>query len=144
MREVITKIEEVEGHEIEFKDLTEKGCPYSWRRQYDGYKITTTEQEILVLIENGQTCCEQSGYLSSNDNLQDFVGSELARINITTPALKTYTISPGQELSKDEAIFVTFECWPHNFQLVVYNHHNGYYGHQVLVHAEQLKLETNL
>lgn len=31
--------------------------------EYDGYKITTTEHEYMILIDNGQSCCESWGIL---------------------------------------------------------------------------------
>ena len=41
---------------------------------YDGYKITTSKQEYLILIENGQCCCESWGYFSSEDDFADYIG----------------------------------------------------------------------
>ena len=40
--------------------------------EYDGYKITTTEREYLILIDNGQCCCESWGYFASEDNISNY------------------------------------------------------------------------
>lgn len=54
MTEIIEKIEEVEDIPDQFKE-------YSWCKG-DGYKITTNKQEIYILIDNDQSCCESWGY----------------------------------------------------------------------------------
>ena len=55
--------------------------------EYDGYEISTDENQYYVLINNGQSCCENWGYLSSDDNLDYFVGAELIEVKLTDVAL---------------------------------------------------------
>lgn len=95
-----------------------------------GYIIETNKQKITVAISNNQSCCESWGYLTTNDNLQDFVDAELVNVRITDPDLKSFDVG-GNEIYVGEAIFVTFETSNGDFQLVVYNSHNGYYSHRV-------------
>lgn len=50
---------------------------------YDGYKVKTDKHEFLLLIDNGQCCCESWGYFYLNDDEQKFIGSELRAVNLT-------------------------------------------------------------
>ena len=59
---------------------------------YDGYKVTTEEDIYVVLISNGQNCCENFGYLSSEDDLSQFVGADLIDVVLTDTALNTKTV----------------------------------------------------
>jgi hypothetical protein len=73
MREKILAIEEVFDVKVDGDDYP----------TFDGFYIKTTVQTVKLLIENGQSCCEETGYLLSHDNLKDFVGSEIYRIRVT-------------------------------------------------------------
>jgi hypothetical protein len=108
-----------------------------------GYKITTDKQEILIGIYSGQSCCENYGYLISHDNIDEFIGSKLLGINITDDSLNTIDV----ELPESEecgAIFVNIETDKGTLQVAVYNSHNGYYGHSVIVKSNQLNYEGSL
>ncbi len=130
MKEIIISVEEV-------FNLGEK------YNQFDGYKITTDKQEIFVLISNGQSCCEQWGYLSSNDGLEDFSGAELLKLELVDEALNKQQIKDEFKYGLDEGsiIFVNFETDRGTFQLAVYNNHNGYYGHNIKITSNQLTKE---
>lgn len=111
-------------------------------RSMDGYLVKTNDHAIRVLIDNGQSCCENWGYFSSDDDLSTFVGSELNDIELTDTALKTESLPEDvrgyrdkEQIDVDEGgiQFVTFQTSSGSFQLAVYNAHNGYYGHGILV-----------
>lgn len=108
---------------------------------YDGVEITTNKQKILIGIDDGQQCCEEYGYISSNDNYEDFIGAEVRNVKITDTALKTIDMP---YLYEGGCIFVTLETSKGDLQLVMYNEHNGYYGHKVIVKSEQLSHEDNI
>ena len=112
----------------------------------DGYKITTDKQEILVLIDNFQSCCEQWGYMSSEDSHNQFINSNLLNINLVDIALnnKKFDDEIGYGLDEGEVQFVNFETDKGTFQLAVYNAHNGYYGHSILIKSNQINLESSL
>jgi hypothetical protein len=101
----------------------------------DGYKVTTSEHAFHVLIDNGQSCCEGWGYISSDDNLAPFIGAELREVNLTDTALNTKKVEETAEYGFDGGgiQFVDFVTDRGTFQLAVYNGHNGYYGHGILV-----------
>lgn len=112
----------------------------------DGYKVTTDKQEILVLISNSQNCCEQWGYFSSNDDIKDFVGSNLMELKLVDMALDEKKFKDKFEYGMDEGDiqFVNFETDKGTLQLAVYNAHNGYYGHSILIKSEQVTKESSL
>lgn len=117
--------------------------------EYNGYKITTSKADYYLLIANGQHCCESFGYFSTNDNIKEFIGSDLI-------SLKTVELDPEQKetilksrgfgyyyyddeenyqyVNDDTNVqFVNIETSNGLLQLAVYNSHNGYYGHNIVV-----------
>lgn len=132
--EIIQSIEEV--FEVQGKEPWEK---------MDGFKVTTDKQEILVLINNSQGCCEQWGHLSSNDELQDFAGAELLKLELVDEALDKKMLEKFEYgFDGGGIVFVNFETNRGTFQLAVYNNHNGYYGHSIMIKSEQLNLDSGL
>lgn len=49
---------------------------------YDGYFVETTTDNYYILINNGQSCCENWGYMDTNDNFAEFIGSELLNVSV--------------------------------------------------------------
>jgi hypothetical protein len=105
-------------------------------------------QEVKVGIKNGQSCCEQWGYLTSEDSndLDSFIGGELLSITSTDSTLMSTTLDKlsTEGIDIDSAVFITFETTKGTFQITAYNEHNGYYGHDVKVLSNQLNLEITL
>jgi len=144
----ITNIEEVTNFKIQpIASLEGKGgrlgmsqminalCGYS---DMDGYKVTTDEHVFLVLIDNGQSCCESWGYFSSEDDTQTYIGAELKEINLTDTALNKEKFQKSGYYEDCGGIqFVDFVTDRGTFQLAVYNAHNGYYGHGILVAKDE-------
>jgi len=121
----------------EIKEITEV-YNYKIQRGYenmDGYKVETDEHIIYVLIDNVQSCCESWGYFASEDNLNQFIGAELMEINLTDTALNKEKVEKSDYYDGDSGgiQFVDFVTDKGIFQLAVYNAHNGYYGHGILV-----------
>lgn len=129
---IIESIQEVKG-------MTEKSIhsslPVSARTSYDGYQITCSDGgKFSVVIDNGQDCCENWGYLTSEDDLSEFIGARLLSVHTTDKALNTKVLEKDK-LKTKECVFVTFQTDKGNFQIVAYNQHNGYYGHDVIIAA---------
>ena len=100
----------------------------------DGYKVETDKHVFHVLVSNGQSCCESWGYLSSDDNFSPFVGVELLEVKLTDTALNQVVVDKSDYYDDVGGIqFVDFITSNGVFQLAVYNAHNGYYGHGILV-----------
>lgn len=103
--------------------------------EMDGYKIETENHVFFVLIDNGQSCCESWGYMSSEEDHSRFIGAELIEVNLTDTALKKERVDESGYYESDGGgiQFVDFITDKGVFQLAVYNGHNGYYGHGILV-----------
>ena len=108
----------------------------------DGFVITTDQQEIKLGIDNGQCCCENWGYFMSEDDLSEFVGSNLIAVKVVDTALKKW--DEIEDMYEGDAMFVNIETSNGLLQFVAYNEHNGYYGHEACVISKQVKEECYL
>lgn len=102
----------------------------------DGYEVATDQHVYRVLINNEESCCESWGYLASEDDLAPFLGAELREVRLTDTALNMTRVEQSEHYGDMDAggiQFVDFVTDRGTFQLVVYNAHNGYYGHSILV-----------
>ena len=112
-----------------------------WR--FDGYKISTTNGVIEIAVESFQNCCENWGYISSNDNFSDFCGVEILEIKYTQKideVLETITMQLSKkDVELDNIYFITFETSKGTLQFAVYNEHNGSYGHYCYVSCDFIK-----
>jgi hypothetical protein len=104
-------------------------------RSMDGYKVSTIKHNIYVLIDNRQSCCENWGYIQSEDDLDNYIGALVKDIKLTDIALNQKMIDFQKEGYFDDGgiQFVDFQTSKGSFQLAVYNGHNGYYGHGIIV-----------
>lgn len=119
-----------------------KESPDSWE-SYDGYQIITDQQTIKIGVSDGQSCCESFDCLTSNDNLDEFVGAEIAEIVRVSECLNTKVL-PEYGYDEGDAMFININTNIGTLQFVVYNCHNGYYGHEGIVVSRQLNLSENL
>lgn len=114
---------------------------YNNRTQgYDGFVIETTKQKILLGISSGQSCCEETGYFMSLDDLDSFIGAEILDLEITDTAYNTHEVNRNIGFDRWEGgiMFVNILTSKGKFQFVTYNLHNGYYGHDAIVQSTQL------
>ena len=141
MNEKIKEIKEIEFSQPDDKDMI-----------LDGYTIVTTEQIIKIGIDSAGQCCEYSGYFCSEDNIEDFIGSEIKHIYLTDESLNSEKFP---EYIKDKmsnieyryntvAIFVNIFTSSGTLQFTVYNDHNGHYGHKIIIISEDLVYKTKL
>lgn len=107
----------------------------SWKRDYCGYVIQTNKQDVKIGITDYQSCCESFGYLTSEDDMSYYIGAELVNVTITDDLLVTTDL---YEVREGATMFVNIVTNKGTLQFVVYNCHNGYYGHDALVISEQL------
>lgn len=112
--------------------------------EYDGFIIETTEQLIKIGVSNSQSCCENWGDLITNDSADEFIGSELLSVAIVDTALNNKKIEQLEYLDEGDAMFVNLETSEGLLQFVVYNSHNGYYGHNAVLISKQLTEERYL
>lgn len=111
----------------------------------DGYKVVTDKHIYYVLIDNVQSCCETWGYLSSEDDFEQFIGSELIEVKLTDTALNQAVVANSGYYEGSGGIqFVDFITTVGVLQLAVYNGHNGYYGHEIIVAKDEEILLENI
>lgn len=101
---------------------------------YRGYLVETEKESIFVLISDEQHCCEQPGYVTSDDNLDNFIGADLRSVEVVG---EDYNIVSELLPDEDEykatfTVFINFNTDRGVLQMAVYNQHNGYYGHDAL------------
>lgn len=111
-----------------------------------GWIITTSQQHIILAMDDEQNCCESWGcQLVTEDDTTDFIGAKLIEISLTDTALKTAIGLPGDsEDCGTQTMFVNIVTDRGKLQFVAYNSHNGYYGHQVRVSSKQLTTQDIL
>lgn len=158
-KEIIFKIEEFFDREV-FSNTTQL------IETFDGFSIITNRQEIILAISNEQQCCEDAGYFMTNDNIEDFLNSELLSIDFVDGELKTHTMKTTETItyqdghthsferdgyfvdikknheigaSENYALFVNIHTSKGQLQFVAYNAGNGYYGHSFELKSQQLK-----
>jgi hypothetical protein len=150
MKEIIQSI-------TEFFDRSMYDCHMNQMLTFDGFEIVTSEQTIVVAIDNISQCCEDVGYFMTNDDIDEFIGAQLQDIDYVDGELAVHTVST-QHLVKYQdghenefstnthyvdikrereindannyAMFVNFHTSKGKLQFVAYNAGNGYYGHQ--------------
>jgi hypothetical protein len=116
----------------------------NWKDHYEGYNVVTDQQIIKVGISSGQCCCENYGYLTTNDDINEFIGANLLSISITDQALNNKKIEELEYLDCGDTMFVNIETSKGLLQLVAYNSHNGYYGHNAVLISKQVNHEVCL
>lgn len=111
-----------------------------------GFKITTTEQEIDIVIDNTSQCCEDFGYIASEDDISEYIDSELIDISVVE-----YNESSGYHkkligyedygMDGGNAYFVDLKTNKGTLVFSVYNSHNGYYGHPIKIQSNKFNIE---
>lgn len=112
--------------------------------KYDGFVITTDTQEIKIGIENGQSCCENWGYFMSQDDLSDFIHSELVDVTITDTELNVERLQELCDEDYAQCMFVNIQTSKGLLQFTAYNEHNGYYGHNAVIISNSLNHSETL
>lgn len=92
-------------------------------------------------IDTSRSCCEiYGGYIIYEDNISKFIGSSLLRITLTDTALNSHIVRKVNSFQNSHGScdfhniqFINFETTKGVLQFVVYNCHNGYYGHDISI-----------
>lgn len=140
-KEIIKSIEYFQPFEGEYKGM-------------EGYKIVTDKQEILILINNSQQCCEEWGYeacsekgiLETQDDLDDYIGAEILDIEIVDTEKDIYKSLTDRvyRFYSSNAEFVNIKTSKGKLQFAVYNAHNGYYGHKIYIKFNNEVIDSQL
>ena len=140
-KEIIKLIEYFQPFEGEYKGM-------------EGYKIVTDKQEILILINNSQQCCEEWGYeacsekgiLETQDDLDDYIGAEILDIEIVDTEKDIYKSLTDRvyRFYSSKAEFVNIKTSKGKLQFAVYNAHNGYYEHKIYIKFNNEVIDSQL
>ena len=115
----------------------------SWPSTYEGLVVTLDNgTDAKVGIEDGQSCCENWGHITSEDNFEDFIGAELISVAGVDSKLDHVEVP---DIYEGDIMFVNFNTSAGVLQFVAYNEHNGYYSHEaVLIVGGNLKESWSL
>ena len=100
---------------------------------FEGFVVTTNKRRIRMGVSVDKSCCEVTGYFTSEDDPKSFVGKQLVTISVVDTMLNKRQIDRLEYLDQGGVMFVNLNCTDDTLQFVVYNAHNGYYGHEALV-----------
>lgn len=99
------------------------------RYHYSGFIITTNGGDIQLGIDNSQQCCENWGYLMSQDDFSDYIGATVLSVAGTDDKLAHVEVP---KLYEGSITYVNIETSAGLLQFVAYNDHNGYYSHEAV------------
>ena len=132
----ILRIEEFES--IGPKDF---GNPNSYSH-FEGFKIVTDKKEFVIGVSNEHNCCESWGHISSEENFDNFIGAEVidykCKDNAEYTDIELTKKNAGDCVDVYDCAFIDFNTSKGQLQFAVYNHHNGYYGHDIKVLEKDL------
>lgn len=105
-----------------------------------GLKITTTNGDIKLLIEDSQHCCEEYGYkfLETTDNIESFINSKILNIDIVDIGFC------NDENNDEDETQIKIKTSKGIIQYAVYNIHNGFYAHATFLQIFEYKLHNIL
>ena len=100
---------------------------------YNGIMIETEDEIIYFVIEHGQQCCENWGtYLYTPEKLENYIGADyLGYTESTCEQIANFLKS--EYVSPDETCFLNIKTSNGDIDYAVYNSHNGYYSHDVVL-----------
>ena len=107
-------------------------------------EIFTDSAKYVVEIDDDQRCCEMyGGYIICEDDPDSFVGSKLLKIYLTDTSLNTTVVKEINEIQNSynscrfhNIQFINIQTTRGLLQFVVYNCHNGYYGHNIQIRKD--------
>lgn len=112
-----------------------------------GYEIHTNKQIVTIFISNQSGCCESWGVITTEDTLSDFIKAELLTLSTIDYDYKNHPLTKDDTFGGyDEGgcIFVDVETSKGKLQFVLYNQHNGYYGHSVTIRSNQFNEDAGV
>lgn len=121
--------------EVDFVARSSDGSGRLHGDNYLGAIITLSDDsQIKFGIRSYQDCCENWGYLHSPDDVQEVVGGRflsLEEVDNLSPAAKEALECEGVHDDSFQAMRLVTSKGTVDF--VVYNEHNGYYSHDVIL-----------
>ena len=112
---------------------------------YDGFKIETEDEEIYFVIDNSQQCCENWGtYLYTPEDLREYIGADYLGYDESSCSEIENGLK-SEYVESDEICFLNIHTSKGTIDFAVYNSHNGYYSHAVVLKITNKKTgETSM
>lgn len=103
----------------------------------EGYTIKTENHTVSMGISTEQQCCENAGMIDCPDDLSKFIGSSIVKIN-------PIGLANGFNITDDldNVAFISVDTTNGQFQFAVYNEHNGYYSHSVVIIVDDIVVDS--
>ena len=107
---------------------------------FKGIYIQTNKAVLKFEIDADRQCCEHFGYFSYNEfdkPYEHFIGAEIYQIFISNDKNENQKVFDITENIKHDmydiksAVFINIMTSKGKMQIVIYNEHNGYYGHEI-------------
>lgn len=132
LNEKILSIEEIENVEREKYD------------EYSGFMIKTENRTIQILISSHQRCCEEWGYISTPDDINEFIGATLYGWKDSDyysdkeqdDLVRNAVSNIVNDLDECCGQFITLFTSNGEITFTVYNSHNGYYSHGAFIQID--------
>lgn len=126
----------------------------SYSISVEGLDIVTNYRTIQIRVDNRTECCEKWGYVTTNDDITQFIGATLVNIGFIDSDLRYSAVGASvdiEDLDKNrrnilenmlndkltiyegQLMFINLNTDRGLLQFVVYNDHNGYYSHSAHV-----------
>uniref|UniRef100_A0A6C0H664 DUF7448 domain-containing protein n=1 Tax=viral metagenome TaxID=1070528 RepID=A0A6C0H664_9ZZZZ len=104
---------------IELNDLSHWG----------GYVITLkNDKKIVLKISNERRCCEEFGYFINKKSDNNLIGAKIRTIKVYV------NNNVDDNFIKGKVINFIFKTTDYkNFDIMLYNYHNGWYSHDISV-----------
>ena len=100
---------------------------------YDGFRIETEDEEMYFVIDNSQQCCENWGtYLYTPEDLKDYIGADYLGYDEKS-CEEVENALKNECVNSDEICFLNILTSKGTIDFAVYNSHNGYYSHAIVL-----------
>lgn len=107
---------------------------------YDGIKIETEDEEIYFVIDNDQQCCENWGkYLYTPEDVKEYIGADYFGYDTETSNAMMECLKEEYIYYPSDVCFLNIHTSKGDIDYAVYNSHNGYYSHAVVLSIKNKK-----
>lgn len=111
----------------------------------EGFKITTTNHIFEISIDAGYQCCEDYGYMVTECDIRDFIGSDIKSVECVVGsdyAKRLIEFANSKEIEVESCCFLIFETSHGTLDFAIYNMHNGFYEHRIYITKTLIGNET--
>ena len=109
-------------------------------KYFDGIKIETEDEEIYFVIDNYQLCCENWGkYLYTSEDVKEYIDADYLGYDTGTSNAVMECLKKKYIYYPSDVCFLNIHTSNGDIDYAVYNSHNGYYSHAVILSIKNKK-----